>query len=165
MSDLETYTPEQVARMVEHFHQEVCDAGWDDAIYYTYEVSASSATGLFRRLLNQQTVIPRTLSQEASGYSAKSLIREYGNGISFGGILDTGIENITRLLTWGGSAEDNEELDMRAGEVHTLLMSGAVREADELAAKYCADYSEEELPPVYRGFLRVLIPVNYHGPE
>lgn len=161
LTTIKGYTPEQVAARVEELKRDLLSSGWDDVVHYNYEVSATSVEDLLSKILDQPHVISPDPSEGSSTYPTKKPVGRTGNGVSFGGWLRTPAPYLLRIIGSIGIVPDPAELQKAEALLLGTLMTKGEAAAEAQAEELYLQFPEGLVKDVRRGFLRVLVPVQY----
>lgn len=156
---MKTWTEEEIKQKVSDLTTELQELGWDDCIFYRYEVTG--VEGDLEKVLTQD----RAFSPEEMLVPTKKPIKQYGLGVSFSGKLHHPFPYTTAILSWRNYSEDERLFGKLEGEVAGTLMFEGVDEAEQIAQDiyYNTRWPDGACPIqlVERRFIRVLVPVMY----
>ena len=154
---LKYYSLEEIVDTTESLINSIIDSGWDDVILFTQAQTGISATDIASKLLNQTRIIPTSEVEK----EAKNPIQSHGVGTSFGGLLNFEFQNLVRIMSYQVYDPKNVRLREMSEELNGYLLQDSIEAADKRASEMLRDLSSFMVPLVYRGFIRVLIPVKF----
>lgn len=153
----EMYTEEEVALKQESIAEEIIDDGWDSYVFYNYLVSATSPEKTYSDLLNQSTSVP----MKSGFYPSDRAIVGHGVGRSFGGLLKITNPYTTRICSYQLYDPNNKNLKSMSEELVSIMFHEGMDAAERRAHDMVSGLPSYLIPQIYRGFIRVLIPVRY----
>ena len=154
---LKYYSLEEIVDTTESLTSSIIDSGWDDVILFTQAQTGISTLDVANKILNQTRIISRAEVEE----EAKNPIHSYGVGTSFGGLLNVEFPNLVRIMSYQIYDPKNTRLREMSEELNGYLLQDSIEAADRRASEMLRDLSSFMVPLVYRGFIRVLIPVKF----
>lgn len=154
---LKYYSPQEIEDTTESLINSIIDSGWDDVIFFTQSQTGISTLDVASKILNQTRIIPTSEVEE----EAKNPIQSHGVGTSFGGLLNVEFPNLVRIMSYQIYDPKNVRLREMSEELNGYLLQDSIEAADNRASEMLRDLSSFMVPLVYRGFIRVLIPVKF----
>ena len=154
---LKYYSPQEIEDTTESLINSIIDSGWDDVIFFTQSQTGISTLDVASKILNQTRIIPTS----EVGEEAKNPIQSHGVGTSFGGLLNVEFPNLVRIMSYQIYDPKNVRLREMSEELNGYLLQDSLEAADKRASEMLRDLSSFMVPLVYRGFIRVLIPVKF----
>ena len=154
---LKYYSPEEIEDTTESLINSIIDSGWDDVIFFTQAQTGISTLDVASKILNQTRIIPTSEVEE----EAKNPIQSHGVGTSFGGLLNVEFPDLVRIMSYQIYDPKNARLREMSEELNGYLLQDSIEAADKRASEMLRDLSSFMVPLVYRGFIRVLIPVKF----
>ena len=154
---LKYYSPQEIEDTTESLINSIIDSGWDDVIFFTQSQTGISTLDVASKILNQTRIIPTSEVEE----EAKNPIQSHGVGTSFGGLLNVEFPNLVRIMSYQIYDPKNVRLREMSEELNGYLLQDSLEAADKRASEMLRDLSSFMVPLVYRGFIRVLIPVKF----
>lgn len=154
---LKYYSQEDIENNTKSLIDSITHLGWDDVIFFTQAQTGISVLDVADKILNQTRIISMAEVEE----KAQNPIHSYGVGTSFGGLLNVEFPNLVRIMSYQIYDPKNTRLREMSEELNGYLLQDSIEAADRRASEMLRDLSSFMVPLVYRGFIRVLIPVKF----
>ena len=154
---LKYYSQEDIENNTKSLIDSITQLGWDDVIFFTQAQTGISVLDVADKILNQTRIISMAEVEE----KAQNPIHSYGVGTSFGGLLNVEFPNLVRIMSYQIYDPKNTRLREMSEELNGYLLQDSIEAADRRASEMLRDLSSFMVPLVYRGFIRVLIPVKF----
>lgn len=154
---LKYYSQEDIENNTKSLIDSITYLGWDDVIFFTQAQTGISVLDVADKILNQTRIISMAEVEE----KAQNPIHSYGVGTSFGGLLNVEFPNLVRIMSYQIYDPKNTRLREMSEELNGYLLQDSIEAADRRASEMLRDLSSFMVPLVYRGFIRVLIPVKF----
>lgn len=152
------WAQEDVDSEVLNLKNSILDSGWDDVIYYKFEMSGTSTKDLFHTLLNQSAVIDLS-----NGYSREP-INVTGIPVTFGGLKEVQYPNVSRVTNYRLYDPNNSELEEVAQGLLYIMLTESVEKAEQKAIEFMNENKDTiDFPEIYNGFFYSLTPVMCGG--
>lgn len=159
---IDIYTPESLEDKTNEVRDQIIAAGWDGVIRYDYHISylPERENDFLTKILSQPQVIAPE-GWDSGIYTPNKPVEAYGNGVSFGGTLNTGYEYLTSVLSYPLYAPQSTELGELSAELMAAVALDGLEAAEEEARQAYVNETHGNISLVRRGFIRVLTPVRY----